>query len=140
MFKDNRILQEVYAGAINVGLNNSEAPISQVEYKTFLPVSGTIVRPYPDADLVDKNAVLVTLLGFRAREDAEYICSVDNWMLRLEPQSLRRVPGSPQCLVLYFKVGLLNGDIYRVGYHVTVQSPRSDTNMEIQIDKSEKPA
>lgn len=130
------VLQEVYAGNIIVQMNNGGAPTSRITYKTFLPLFGNTVRFYPGAEIIE-SAVMVAPAGFSANEDEQFLCSIDGFDLKLEPQSLPG--GNPPCLVLSFDAALLNGTLHRVAYHVTVQTPRADLE-EQELREDARPA
>jgi hypothetical protein len=108
------------------------------DYKSFLPLFGTNVRSY-DQGTILVSALLVTPLGFDKNTQAQgLIVSVDDFELKLERQ---KFPGIKPllCIVLHYTLGLFNGKIRRVGYHVTLQTPGLKLE-EHEIGSSEKPA
>jgi hypothetical protein len=135
---ERQILQEAYAGSILVGLSNGGAPVSRADFKSFLPVSKNTIRTYAGVDTI-RSALVVTLSGFNATEDEEFIAAVDDFEVVIEQQAFPSVPGTPPCLILKFSLGLLNGTISRVGYSVTVQTPRSSIE-DIDVSRSTRPA
>jgi hypothetical protein len=141
MESNERIWQECYTGSLSIDANRLHA-LSHFDYKSLLPIYGhpsladMFVKAY-DGDLI-KSAALVAPLAHNFVEDEEGICSVDSFSLGLEPQVAPGVNGVQNCLVLRFKVGILGGHVWRIGYHVSILVARGD-HREIQIPGAKGP-
>jgi hypothetical protein len=125
---------EVYAGQVDIGFKGGRA-ISRVTFSIYLPLKGTTIRSYGTVANAKsprpkiEAAVLVTPNGFKADEDEEFLCAIDAFKLRLEPQIFGGVADRQLCLVLEFDAAIMNGVLQRVGYNVTLRSP-----LEVKAD------
>jgi len=142
---ESRFLFEVYTGNVAVGFENTEAPTSGEQFSIYLPLFDNTIRTYGnpsegEGDIPPlTNAVLVTPVGIQAHEDEEFVCSVDSWKLRLEPQGFQGIGGKPLCLILDFHLSILNGVIHRVGYNVTISTPSPGHLKTIDLTDTARP-
>ncbi|MGE3992924.1 hypothetical protein [Pseudorhodoplanes sp.] len=140
---ETQLLFEVYAGSIALG-TNAGTPTTHINFKTYLPLSGNTIRTYGDTSQSDEPpaleaALIVTPIGFQAHEDEEFICSVDSFKLYFETQQFTGVGGNLFCLILEFRVGLLNGTLHKIGYNVTLHTPLTTNIHTLDLDDSDAP-
>jgi hypothetical protein len=113
---------EIYSGTVAVGWQDHSGTLQREEFTVLVPVEDTTVRLYFNGDLNQKT-VMVALGGYTGDDDEENLASVDDFNVRLEPQSFASVGGTPPCLVLRFSLALLNGAIHRVSYNISLLMP-----------------
>jgi len=140
MGSDDRAICEVYTGNIVVAFEQGGNSIVRLDFQTFLPFDGTTLRFYPpqQGPWFDPN-ILVAPIGFTAHEDEEFVCSIDEYKLDVEPQTFPGIMGTKLCWVLRFKAALLNGTLHRVGYHVFLKRFSLDVTQE-RVPSNSKPA
>jgi hypothetical protein len=121
---ESDFLFEVYTGNVVMHFPGG-SQVTRKDFSIYLPLRDNTIRTYGDNRKVAfESAVLVTPIGFQAKEDEEFLCSVDAWELAIVPRTFPGVGGKPMCLVLNFSLAIMNGNLFRIGYNVTLSTPR----------------
>jgi hypothetical protein len=137
---EDEIRIEVYTGNVIVQFSGADTTKRETFF-TYLPMGidpgddpgdgSFLVRQYgkaPDTVLT-VSAIIVTPVGVSLTEN-DTTFSVDDWGLQPKPQSFPGIAGHPNCLILNFDLAVRNGVIIRVGYQVTVTTPRNTPNID----------
>jgi hypothetical protein len=135
---DTVFAYEVYSGSINMSIH-SHGPIFREQYSILIPMRDAHIRLYEGGGEL-QVVPMVALGAFSGEDDEENLAAVDDFGVLLEPQSIPGVSGSPPCLVLYFRVALQNGNLYRVSYHVSVTFKPGSKFDDIDIPPDTVPA
>jgi hypothetical protein len=133
---------EVYTGNVIVEYPGPSA-IDQLTFYTYLPLRAAVIRTYGDATATPaplfKATILVTPIGINGHE-AEWLASVDDWHLEFLPQSFSVAPSQKfYCLILNFKLAVMNSVILRVGYQVTITTSPDIEVGELALDPTDAP-
>lgn len=136
---------EIFTGNIDIEWSDTSGKVQENGFLTYLPMdSNNRIRSYGDIALPNPpgivSAILVTPIGIQAHEK-EHLCAVNAWSLKMQQQRFPNVPEHPNPYVLTLSIlmGLMNGVVLRVGYHVTVTTSL-DLNVGIvQLDPTDAP-
>ena len=112
---------DIYAGDVTVQFQNTGGTTSRETFSVLLPISDNTIRRYTlGGEETFEVTTLVSLGGIIAKEDEEFIGSVDGFRTELRDHQFPGISGTVNCLVLSFDLALLNGVILHVGYNVNV--------------------
>ena len=141
---DERLLLEVYTGWVQCDIG-FVVPTQHVTMKSYLPLAPGTVRFYSTKDSskpggITQKTVVTSLGGVAPTEDEANIFAVDSADVNLEEQSFAGIAGSPLCLVLSTKLGLLNCHMFNYTYTVQVVTRGEPTFTEKAIPTGQRPA
>ena len=90
------------------------------QYQVFLPIEGSTLQFYNHSTILE-SAVMVAPTGIAGDDDEANYCVVEDYGVVLENESFPGIGGNPLCLSLLFSIAILNGNLQRVSYNVTVK-------------------
>ncbi|MFD7256295.1 hypothetical protein [Streptomyces sp. NPDC059874] len=110
---------EIYTGWINVELGTGGPNLQHIDFASFLPISGTMVKQYPEG--VDPSVAVIAGAETVAHDEDEAVThGVDFATVTLEPQNLPTGAGPPRCLILRGRFGFQHLFAFNMTYHVTL--------------------
>jgi hypothetical protein len=123
---------EVYTGNVVVEYQEPDSDqVGQLTFFTFLPFPGNVVRTYGDESMPTPRLIytaLVTPVGINGHA-SEWLASVDHWNVEFLKGGADPFTKHPGKNLLYpalnFQLAVLNTNIIRVGYQVTLVTSAS---------------
>lgn len=113
---------EIYTGWINVEVGTGGVNLQHIDFASFLPVSGTMIKQYPQA--VDPVVAVIAGAETVAHDEDEAVThGVDFATIQLEPQNLPTGGHPPRCLILRGQFGFQRLFAHNMTYHVTLLWP-----------------
>ncbi|MDX3540258.1 hypothetical protein PV721_39345 [Streptomyces sp. MB09-01] len=144
---NERFMMEVYTGWVQCEIGFA-VPTTHFTMKSFLPLAAGTVRFYPPPNptmpempggIVSATAV-ASLGALAPTEDEANLFGVDSTDVRLEAQTFGGIGGSPQCLVLNTRCGLLNCHMFNYNYSVQVITRGEPNFNQSGIPTNQRPA
>ncbi|MFJ4467346.1 hypothetical protein ACIP2X_07545 [Streptomyces sp. NPDC089424] len=141
---DERFLLERYTGWVQCEIG-FVAPTTHFTMKSFLPVAGGQVRFYSTTDSTKPGGILqksvnASIGAVAPTEDEANVFAVDSADVSLEAQTFGGIGGSPLCLVLNTKCGLLNCHLFNYNYVVQVMTRGEPTFNQTAIPTNQRPS
>jgi hypothetical protein len=123
-------LIEVYAGNIAVQYEDNSRTIDHRHDTCFIPINNSTVQAYSETEI--ETTTCVSIANFTTAEEQANLVAVDRAVVKLEPQSIGGVAGTPMCLVLHVDLAVLNSNLRSIAYNVTVKSASGTTEITLE--------
>ncbi len=153
-FGSDPVVLEVYTGWVQCDIG-FVAPTAHVTMKSFLPVNEGEVRFYPTKETevepengaapvfvpgaIKQTTVVTAIGGVAPTEDEANVFAVDGANVTLEEQTFGGIAGSPLCLVLNTRLGLLNCHLFNFTYQVQVITRGEPSPVVSAIPRDQRP-